>query len=123
MKLGILLNDTHTTFTNVTELKNMVVPYIRKAIEQAEGITIPKGELVAAVQKYVNEYGECIIDNQLSDYGTVQFTIIGVGEVVDHICNMGWITKDRTSINNSLQNELILNWFNSKNIQDYEYKD
>lgn len=118
---GILLGDTHYTYKKAESAKQLVAPYLRKVIEDMEGITIPPGELKKAVQDFVNGYGEVTMENQLSDHGKIDYTIVTYGEVADHLMNQGWITENSRSIDNRLQARMIEEWMAEKGIQDYEY--
>ena len=116
-----LINGTLRNYKNATNLSQLVPMFIKRAIEDCEGIEIPKGQLIASVQEFVNSYGENMIQNQLDNSDNIEYTICGIDEVASHISNMGWIVINDKSINNTEQYHLILNWFVGKGIKDYEY--
>jgi hypothetical protein len=119
-KFGILLNSTHTTYTNATSAEQLVPRYIRSVIEDMERCIIPSGGLVEALQKWHNEYAECLIENCISDNGEPDGTIITIESSADHLMNQGWITRNKTSIDNRKQYDMILAYMQRKGIQDYD---
>jgi hypothetical protein len=117
---GILVSGSHTTFTGATSATQIVPLFIRKVIEAEDGINIPTGGLKLAVQNYVDGYGEAVVENQLNDYGEVQYPVISIEEVADHLMNQGWITVNRKSIDNRLVAQMIHTWMKEKDIEDYD---
>jgi hypothetical protein len=121
-QLGILIGRNHTRYTHpsIQEPKQLVATYLRKVIEMQEGITIPKGSLKEAVQKYVNEYGETVVENQFNDYGKVEYPIVSFEDVAYHLSYMGWITMNGKTIDNGLHGQLLADWMKAKGISDYD---
>ena len=117
---GILIGRRLTTYTNITSLEQMVPAYLRNIIE-LEGKKIPAGGLVDAVQNYVNEYGKSVAENQMQDYGEViSGTVVTIMDAATHLADMGWMTINRTGINNGKQSRMIYDWMKRKGIKDYE---
>lgn len=117
---GIIIGRTLTTYTNVNTLEQMVPAYLRKIIEM-EGKKIPAGGLVDAVQNYVNEYGESVVENQMLDYGEVNpGTVVSIMDAASHLADMGWITINKNSIDNMKQYRMIYDWMKRKGIKDFE---
>ena len=122
-KFGILIGDTHITYTNVTSAEQLIPTFIRRVIEDMDRITIPKGGLKEAMQTFVNEYGEVLLENTYNDTGKRESTIVCMEDAADHINNQGWITCNRSSVNNTDVYNMIVAYMRKKEIQDYEWKE
>lgn len=119
-QFGILLGDRHVRYTNATSAEQLVPTYLRKTIEMMEQITIPQGTLKAAVQKFVDEYGEATVENQFNDCGKVEHPLVSFEEVAYHLSYQGWITENRKTIDNGLHARLLVEWMTQAGIQDYD---
>ena len=121
-QLGILIGDRHTRFVHpgVVEHKQVVPAYLRKVLEMNGSGPIPQGALKQAVQKYVNEYGETVLENQYNDDGKVERTQVSYEEVAYHLSYQGWITEDGVSIDNQKHAQLLVDWMTRHGVQDYD---
>jgi hypothetical protein len=123
MKYGFLQGRNLTSFTKPTKLEEAIPYFIKHAIQTSDGIKIEPGKLVEAIQTYVNEYSENMIEIQWSDNGEVIYPTIGLDEVADHLMNQGHLMVNRKSYDNRKLADSILKYFKKKEIQEYNSRD
>ncbi len=104
---GFFNGQSYTSFVKATDLKGAVIIMVKRIMKMPENSPIfnEDGSFnhKATLQNWINDYGETVIENAISDYGTSPYTIVSKEEVADHIINTyGWLTLNNTSIDHSI---------------------
>ena len=120
MKYGFLYGSKLTNFTNARVLAEAVPYFIKHAIQNSEDKKIEPGKLLEAIQEYVNEYSENMLEMQMSDEGEVKYPIISLDEVADNLMNQGFLMVGNRNHDNRKVTELILAYMVKKGIKEYD---
>jgi len=122
-QFGTVLNGRHYIYSQATSLDQMIPVFIRKVLEDMNQEQIERGGLTQALQVFHKEYAETLIENTISDNGSIQGSIICIEDSADHIMNQGWITENKKTVDNRLVSNMIYAYMSKIGIQDYDGKE
>lgn len=114
---------SYTKFVNAHSLRDAAVIWLKRILKMPENspVFLEDGKLNTklTLQNWVNDYGITVFDNM--DEPT-NCTTVSVDEVISHLINtFGFLTVNRTSINNSLFNQILNEVAIDWKINDYQH--